>query len=97
MSRPRYYWHNMVRKQIMLNKTIAQSEQRDKIREAMAETDRETLKLPNGEERLYAVKAVLIEQSKNYDGVAYELNYDWHTIQKWVNTYVNQVGKRAGY
>ncbi len=64
---------------------------------AMRDAEAETLKLPNGELRMKAVRDVLIKKTKTYEGVALEVNYNWRTVQNWVNKYINLVGKKAGY
>lgn len=97
MSRPRYYWHNMVRKQIQLNRGLSQSEQRDRIRDAMAETNAELKAMPDGELRLKAVKDILIDNRYTYEGEALEVNYSAKTVKRWINAYVNSVGRKAGY
>jgi len=97
MSRPRYYWYGIVRKQIRLNATIDQSEQSDKIRDAMKATEQEFKKLPDGELRLKAVKDILIDNRLTYEGEALEINYSWQTVKGWINSYVNSVGRKAGY
>ncbi len=64
---------------------------------ALKDAFEETRKLPNGELRIKAVQDILINKTKTYDGVALELYYDRKTIQNWVNSFVNLVGKKAGY
>ena len=67
------------------------------IRLAMADAKEETLKLPNGHERMKAVEDILIKKTKTVEGEALELNYSWRTVQNWINSYVNMVGRKAGY
>jgi len=56
-----------------------------------------TLELPDGDLRLRAVKEIMWDKTKTYEGVGRELNYEWRTIQNWVNRFVNMVGKAAGF
>ncbi len=67
------------------------------LMKAIYETEAFTLKLPNGEARMKAVEEILYKKRKNYDGMALELHYDWRTVQNWITSFVNSVGKKAGY
>lgn len=96
--RPKHYWYGIVKKQISMNKKADKTKLQTLIIEtAIQEANKETLKLPNGELRLRAVNDILIAQRHNYEGVAYELNYSEKTIKNWINSYVNLVGRKAGY
>lgn len=99
MSKPRHYWYGNIRRMIMnvpevlsertLQATIFQRAYEDAIEE--------TKKLPNGELRIKAVNDVLIKRTKTMEGVALEIHYDYRTVQNWINSFVNLVGKKAGY
>lgn len=99
MSRPRYWWYGVVRKSI----THARELETDTnvqaiiISNAIKDAKEETKKLPNGDLRIRAVEEILINKTKTYEGVALEVHYDWRTVQNWVNSFVNLVGKKAGY
>lgn len=96
--RPKHYWYGIVKKQIMMNKVADKSKLQTLIIEnAIQEANKETKRLPNGELRLKAVNDILIIQRCTYDGVALEMHYSEKTIKNWINSYVNLVGRKAGY
>ena len=99
MGKPKYYWYGSVKKMIMHSSNVKKDEslQAYIFKKAIEEATRETLKLPNGKKRMQAVNEILIKQTKTYDGVASELNYEQRTIQSWITSFVNLVGKKAGY
>lgn len=57
----------------------------------------ETKKLPNGEERLKAIDVVLIKKTKTAEGAALDMHYSWRTVQNWITSFVNLVGRNAGF
>lgn len=67
------------------------------LMKAVLEARLETEHLPNGELRLQAIEEILIKKSKNYQAFARDNYYDSRTVQRWINSYVNLVGKKAGY
>lgn len=99
MSQPRYYWYGSVKKM------IAESSKSNTIdtfqdflmKKAIFEAKVETAKLPNGELRLKAIEEILIKCRQNYDSFAYENHYERRVIQRWCTSFVNMVGKKAGY
>lgn len=99
MGRPRYYWYGIVRQMIMASKKLEseKSVQSAIFSNAMRDAKNETLKLPNGELRVKAVDDVLINKTKTIEGVSQEVHYEHRTVQGWINSYVNLVGKKAGY
>lgn len=99
MSKPRHYWYGSVRKMIMCSKEVQNERtlQATIFSHALEDAFEETRKLPNGDLRIKAVEEILIKKTKTYEGVAFELYYDKRTIQSWVNSFVNLVGKKAGY
>lgn len=96
MSKTKYMWYYFVRKMIVVGYYKQDSDFARRLAAAMQEANEETAKLPNGELRMLAIDEVLIRNIKTYNGVGYELNYDARTIQEWINSYVNLVGKKAG-
>lgn len=64
---------------------------------AMEKANKETLKLPNGEERLRAVEIVLIKKNKNVYGAALELYCSSRKVERWISSYINLVGRKAGF
>ena len=99
MSKPKHYWYGAVRKMIMSSSEVQKEKTLQAVifNHALEDAFEETRKLPNGELRIKAVEDILINKTKTYDGVALEVFYDKRTIQTWVNSFVNLVGKKAGY
>lgn len=99
MSRPKHYWYGSIRKMIMSSDLIKNERtlQATIFARAFEDAIEETRKLPNGELRLKAVDEILIKKTKTYEGVALEVSYERKTIQNWVTSFVNLVGKKAGY
>lgn len=99
MSRPRYYWYGSIRKMIMSLDLVKKERtlQATIFTRALEDAIEETKKLPNGDLRLKAVEEILIKKTKTYEGVALEVNYESRTVQNWVTSFVNLVGKKAGY
>lgn len=98
MSRPRHYWYNVVKSLIKKSKYVDDiSLQATILNTAMIQAEKETLKLPNGDLRMKAVKAILIDQTSSIECVCEEVNYQERTVQSWISSYVNLVGKKAGY
>lgn len=98
MSKPKHKWYGSVKKQIMDRAWENPNSFQDFLmQKAMYEATQKTLKLPNGEDRMDAVEKILIQQEKNYDGVAMEMYTSRPTIERWITSFVNMVGKEAGY
>lgn len=98
MSRPKYYWYGIVKKMIMeLPDMNDGSLQTAIMKNAYVSALEETLHMPNGELRMKAIREILIEKTKTYQGVGMEIGYEWHTVQNWIRSFVNMVGKKAGF
>lgn len=98
MSKPRYYWYNTVKGLIKKSKYVTDiSLQSTILNTAMLQAEIETRKLPNGDLRMYAVRELLIDQNSTIERVCDEVNYQERTVQSWISSYVNMVGKKAGY
>lgn len=98
MSRPKHEWYGFIRMKISRYKSETEKTMQNAIfSNAIADAMEETAKLPNGDLRLKAVSEILIRKTKTYEGMAQELHYDYRTIQNWINSFVNLVGKKAGY
>lgn len=97
--RPKHYWYGVVWKMITLYKKLQSedSKQAKLMVQAINEAKAETLELPDGELRVKAVDDILIDRIKTYDGVALDVHYSSITVQRWINSFVNLVGKKAGY
>ena len=99
MGKPKHWWYGTVKNQIKNSKThpSQESKQMKNIHAAIKKADRYFLKQDEGEIKLYAIHSILIDQTKTYDGLALELNYDRSVIQRWVSKYIYVVGIKAGY
>ena len=99
MSRPRYYWHPIVRKMVMRYPKLncENSIQEKAFKEAIETVKEKTFSLSNGDCRVEAVEDILIKKTKTVYGVSQEMNYSWKTVQNWVNTFIRMVGKEVGY
>lgn len=99
MSRPGHYWYPIVRRMTMryyeLEDAANEQEQRfyKAITAAFASLDRETYP----DERKKAVTAVLLRHRMTITGAAYQLNFSERTVQRWINAFIQDVGRRAGF
>lgn len=97
MSKPRYKWYGVIKKLIMTEYYLGDTEQARQLKKAMDDARKETALLHNGDLRLKAIDLILIDKTMTYEGVAQEVNYEARNVQRWINTYINAVGKKAGY
>lgn len=98
MSRPNEYYYNDIKKWIMgMSDLPVDRVQVAVLKTAFNEARKETEKLPNGELRIRAIDEVLVNKTRTYEGVAQEIHYDWRTVQNWVTSFVNLVGRKAGF
>ncbi len=99
MGKPKHYWYGIVKRLIMESPSHDKEEslQQYIISMAMEKANKETLKLPNGEERLRAVELVLIKKNKNVYGAALELYCSSRKVERWISSYINLVGRKAGF
>lgn len=99
MSRPRYYWYPTVRRMTMRYYELegAENEQEQRLYKAITAAftslDRETYP----EERKQAVTAVLLRHRMTVTGAAYQLHFSERTVQRWINAFILDVGRRAGF
>lgn len=99
MGRPKNYWYGIVRQmvrrypQLMMEQNI----QSGIFCKAIEKTIEETAKLPNGNDRLKVVDVVLFTKTKTVEGVAIDVNYSERTVQSWINSFINAVGRNAGF
>lgn len=97
MSKPKYYWYGFIKNRIMYPEEREHSLQATILGHAIEEATIETLKMDNGELRMQAVEDILVKKKTNYYGESLILHYNERTIKNWVNSFVNLVGKKAGY
>ena len=58
---------------------------------------RETEQMEHGQDRIKAIRMILLEKTHTIDGVAIELHYGRRTVQRWISEFVREVGKRSGF
>ncbi len=99
MSRPRYYWNNIVKKMITRYPVLRNesSIQAGLYIWAIESALKETEQLTNGQQRIKAIEDVYFKKTKTCEGVALELNFSNRTVQYWLNDFVNLVGAKAGF
>ena len=99
MSNPQFYWYPISRKMIENIKVIEneKSVQAIVFTNAIYEALEETAKLPQGDLRIRAINAILINKTKTCEGVAQELFYEQRTINNWIRSFIKLVGRKAGY
>lgn len=97
MSKPKHKWYGVVKKLIMCDYYKGSSPQAEGLRNAMEAARQESEALPNSTLRLKAIDEILINKTKTYEGVGQEIHYDARTVQSWINSYINLVGKKAGF
>lgn len=97
MSKPRYAWYGEVRRRITEGHWKEPKTFQDYIlNKAIYEAKIDTERLPNGTERLKAIDAILIKD-KTYTQTEMEMFFSWRTLQNWTTSFVNLVGKKAGF
>lgn len=99
MSKPKYYWNGMVKKMIMRYPRLndEKTSQAGIFIKSIEKSLEETRKLPNGELRVQAIEDIYFTKIKTLQGVALDFNYSERTVQNWLNSFVNLVGKNAGF
>lgn len=100
MSRPRYDWHGHAVKQIKKypdkleqEQTLQSSIWKNAIKDAIIETKR----LPDGNERMEAVRLRFWDNTYELYGIAKQIFVSEDTVKRWTNSFVQLVGKNAGY
>ncbi len=66
-------------------------------RNAISRAIEDTQKLPDGEKRIVAINKVYIERTLTIEGVSLQLGYSDSTVRKWLQQFVNAVGRNAGF
>lgn len=61
--------------------------------------EKELKKLDNEKDRdkLEAVNMVLIKKTHTVEGAALVLHYSYDTVKRWIQNFVNSVGKNSGF
>ena len=64
---------------------------------AVKNAEKETLLLPNGEDRLKAVNMIYYKKTHSVHGAARALYVSYSTVKRWLSAFVVAVGYNAGY
>lgn len=64
---------------------------------AISKSVDELERYPNADDRYKAVERVLFLQNGSIVSTAQRLHYSEATIQRWINQFVNEVGRNAGF
>ena len=99
MSHPRHWWYTDIKRAIMRSPSFRfrTEPEYQRYTEAIDKALADVKTMNNANERLYAINEVLIKKTLTIDGVALRTNYSWRVVQKWINDFVNSVGKYKGF
>lgn len=99
MSRPKFYWFGIVKREIMTPATQKNphSKQTKLYNKAIQDACGQTLQMDRGADRIKAVELILIKQTHTYAGASMELHYSERLIQRWISDFIYLVGKKVGY
>ena len=64
---------------------------------AIEKTLDELKSLENAEYRAKAIKLVYFDKTRTIEGAAMELHYSSSSVARWLNKFVNDVGKKVGF
>lgn len=74
-----------------------ESEQEKAFYDAYAKTVAETKEMRYGDIRVEAVRRICVKQIESYYSYSSKVHFSKSTLQKWVNEFVYQVGKKYGF
>lgn len=101
MGKPRYnqYWYGNVVRMIRQYPTFtgSLSDMERLHKQAIDEAMQETEQLPDGAERVRAVRMLYFDKQFTFTGVADRLYISTRTMQRWISEFVYLVGYKAGY
>lgn len=99
MSRPRHYWYGIVKKMVMQYPELKNdgSKQAAEYVEAINKCLEDTRQMDEGENRLKAIDMVYFKKTETKIGAANILHYSDRTITRWLNSFVNAVGRQVGF
>ncbi len=102
MSRPKYLWHDYVKKSIMCSFgcDMAQAQgaaQKAKFDEAVKNVLEKTESQYRGKERLAMIDLVYRKRRYNVPGAAVQLHISEGTARDWNREFVYAVAKEAGF
>lgn len=99
MSKPKHYWYGIARKMCMRYYKLLdwKSMQEFVFLNAINRSLSELEQYPDATDRHAAIEYVLFLQRGSIVGAAHRLHYSEATIQRWINQFVNTVGRNAGF
>lgn len=98
MSRPKHYWYGIVQKMVYRYPRLSEDNEQERQYKTAIDAALEQIEAEeNGAEKIRAIRMVCFERRYTLDGAAQKLHYSHNTIQRWINRFINQVGKNAGF
>lgn len=61
------------------------------------EKELDLLNKDENQDKIKAVKMVLINKTHTVEGAAQVLHYSYDTVKRWIQAFVNAVGKNSGF
>lgn len=68
-----------------------------KFKEAIEITLEELSGKADANDRMKAINMILFNKTHTTSGAALKLHYSERSVQYWINEFVNEVGKKAGF
>lgn len=98
MSKPRFYWYYTAEAKIRRYYKLKEMDSRQaKIYvDAIENVLDRTRQKPDGDLRVRAVEMLYLKHTHTYEGAAIALHVSPRTVQRWANSFVNDVGIEAG-
>jgi hypothetical protein len=102
MSRPHYYWYEIVKKMCkkypeIAAKTDKMADEEKRYVDAINATLDEFDSHESGKEQVAAVKMVLFDKTHTPIGAGNKLGYSRRVIDGWISLFIKSVGKKVGY
>ena len=99
MSRPKYYWHPLVKKMIVVcgSKKYSDIPAEQKYILAIEKAINQTKNQKNGDYKVQSIKDILLNRTETILSMAFKIGYSEKTIQNWINDFIRIVGFEAGY
>ncbi len=99
MSRPKNYWYGTVKKMVMRYPKLKseKSIQAGIYCNAIERTLLEEKNTEDSDMRVRAIQKVYFEKVLTIEGAAIEFGYSERQVRRWLESFVNRVGKNAGF